>query len=113
MGQSRAALGAELVGVGDLPLALWAGRMQVVLAIGAEIVACGNGRGALWTSKGQGLADQQVDDEANDAVPRRKNEDEKRPKCRVHTAALRVFIHVAEHEEQTGNEKSGAGNHAG
>lgn len=113
MRQVRAALWAELVGGGDFAAALRARRMQVVLAAGAEIEARGNRRGALWAREGQRLANEQVNDEADDAVGRGENKDEQGPKHGMHAAALGVFENVTEHEEKGGNEDGCACNDTG
>src|SRR5208283_973943 len=113
MRQIGAALGAELVSVGDFAAALWARRMQVVLAVGAEIVARGNGRGALRAREGQRLANEQIDDQADDAVGRGKDKDEQSPKHGMHAAALGVFVNVAEHEQKAGKEKGSASDDGG
>lgn len=112
MGQVGAALRAELVGVGDFAAALRARRMQVVLTAGAEIVARRDDRGALRAREGQRLANEQVDDEADDAVGRGEYKDEQSPENGMHAAALGVLVNVTEHEEECREEDGTGGDHA-
>src|SRR6266850_1357704 len=103
------AVGAKLVGVGDFALALRAGGMEIAFAVGAEIEPGGNGCGALRASVGQRLANQQVDDQADEEVCRRKDQDQQGPQARVHATSLGVAINVAERK----NENREKGRHEG
>src|SRR5215475_5964725 len=61
---------------------------------------------------GQRLANQKIDDEADANIAGRENQHQQSPQRRVHAAAFRVAIDVAEHQQETGEQKSDAGDDA-
>jgi len=73
--------------------------MKVVFATGTEIEARGNSGSALRTLVGKRLANEQINNQADQEVSRREDENEKGPEPGVHTAASGVAINVAEHEK--------------
>ncbi len=83
--------------------------MEIALTVGAEIEPGGNGCGALRASVGQRLANQQVNDQADKEIGRRKDQDQQGPQARVHAASLGVAINVAERK----NENREKGRHEG
>src|ERR1700722_15768149 len=103
--QLKCAIRAVLIVFRDFLLALRAGRMQVALAVGAVIEARPDHLAALGACVRERLSHQEVKNEANCKIRRRKDDDEKSPESRAHSAAFRVAIHVGDHENVACEEK--------
>src|SRR5580704_6919395 len=107
------AIGAILIVLGDFLLALRAGRMQIAFAVGAKVETRADRLSALWAGVGKRLAHQEVEDETDRKICRRKNDHEKRPKRRAHAAAFRVAVHIGGHEDPARKEKRDHGDESG
>src|SRR5579859_6074158 len=98
--QFRRAVRTELVRLCNLSFAIGTGRIQVALTVRAKIEPRTDRLFAARAGIRERLAHQQINDQADDADGSRKHKEHKpSPQRRVHATALRVAIHVAEHED--------------
>ncbi len=89
-------------------LAVRARGMEIGFAIGAEIESRRNAGGTLRAGIGKGLADQQINDQAKNAVAGRENQHDDGPERGMHAATLGVAIDVAQDEEHAGKDNCAA-----
>ena len=74
--------------------------MEVAFAVGAEVEAGADGFSALRAIVRQGLAHQEIDEEADEGPGREQDDNEQCPQSGVHAAAFGVAIHVADQENK-------------